>query len=235
MKKKSPYLPFFIIGGALVLGFFLISSGSSINNGGRSSYLAGQPQAQQQANISDTSRLKELEGDNPTLGDPNAPVTLVEFGDYQCTFCTRFFKETEPALIEKYVNTGKLKIVFRDLPINGSESQNAAEAAACADEQGEFWSYHDKLYDERRGYQAGVFTDDNLKIFAGQLDLNREQFDSCYDSGKYRDAIRDDARAAARFGARGTPNFFLNGRQIVGAQPLYIFEGLIEEALLKAI
>ena len=232
-NNNSKFLSVGVILGALVLGIFLISAGDKVNQAPRSGHLGNISGQNNQPQGVSLDKLIELEDDDPVLGDSNAPVTLVEFGDYQCTFCTKFFKETEPYLIKEYVNTGKLKIVFRDLPINGSESNNAAEASECADDQGKFWEYHDKLFNERRGYQAGVFTDDNLKFFASELGLDVEEFSSCYDSGKHKSEINNDIRDAARAGARGTPNFFLNGLQIVGAQPISVFRDLIEQELNK--
>jgi len=216
----------FIILGATVIAIFLISIGGKTNVPSTGSHLGNLRQQ-----ISELPNLTSLEDDDPILGDPNAPVTLVEFGDYQCTFCTRFFKETEPILIEKYVKTGKLKMVFRDFVINGRESQNAAEAAQCAGEQGKYWEYHNRLYSERRGYNVGTFKEENLKRFAQELGLDTEQFNKCYDSGKYRDEISKDYQDALRFGSRGTPTFYLNGKQLVGALPSYVFEQAIEQLL----
>lgn len=178
---------------------------------------------------------QSLLDDDPVLGDPKAPVTLVEFGDYQCTFCTKFFKETEKPLIEKYVKTGKVKLIFRDFAINGRESVSAAIASECADEQGKFWEYHDKLYTERRGYNVGVFKQDNLMSFAKELGLNEQQFSDCTKSGKYDEEIASDTRDAQSFGGRGTPTFFLNGQIISGALPLSVFENYIEQAIDQSL
>lgn len=218
--------------GAVGLSVALILIGGKAANQPRRNHLGNGAQRPTQAAQIAPDTIS-LEDDDAVLGNHDAPVTLVEFGDYQCTFCTKFFKETETALIDQYVKTGKLKIVFRDFVINGRESQNAAEAAECAGEQGKYWEYHDRLYSERKGYNVGVFKDDNLKRFASDFGLNEEQFASCYESGKYRQEITKDAQDAARFGARGTPNFFLNGRQIVGAQPYQVFAGLIDQLLIN--
>lgn len=223
MKNKS-IVPLLVIGGAAVFAVLLIALGGRVNpgpNGG------GHPGS----GFNQPPDPAELLGTNPILGQADAPVTLVEFGDYQCTFCTRFFKETEPTLIEKYVKTGKLKIVFRNLAINGRESQNAAEAAQCAADQGKFWEYHDRLFNERRGYNVGVFNKDNLVKFAVDLGLDENQFAGCYNSDRHKDLIAQDGRDAARFGARGTPTFFVNGQQLVGAQPAYVFESAIQQII----
>jgi len=228
MKNKLNIWIGLIVIGAFILGLSLMSVGGRVNNGGGSSYLGNQFGSQSRTT---PSSQVDLIDDDAILGDADAPITLIEFGDYQCSFCTRFFNETEPELIEKYVKTGKMKIVFRDLPINGRESQKAAEAAECAGDQGKYWEFHDKLFSERRGYNVGVFVEENLKRFAKDLGLDEELFDQCYDSGKFKREIAKDAQDASRLGVRGTPNFFLNGRQIVGAQPLSVFESLIEELL----
>ncbi|MBI2670173.1 MAG: DsbA family protein [Candidatus Yanofskybacteria bacterium] len=232
MKNKSLIISISVIAGAIGLSVILILAGGKATNQPERNHLGNSaPRPPQTAQIvPDTA---SLEDNDAVLGNPDAPVTLVEFGDYQCTFCTKFFNETEPTLIDKYVKTGKLKIVFRDLAINGRESQNAAEAAECAGEQEKYWEYHDRLYSERRGYNVGVFKKDNLIKFASDLGLDAEQFSSCYESGKYRQEIAKDSQDAARLGARGTPNFFLNGRQLVGAQPYQVFAGLIDQLLIN--
>jgi len=225
MRNSSKLILFGAVGLAAL--FLVIGGrGNQLPGAGNNSALP------QQDNPSIPDDLSILEGDSPVLGDPNAPVTLVEFGDYQCTFCNKFFNESLSTLIEKYVDTGQLKIVFRDYAINGRESQNAAEAASCANEQGEFWSYHDKLFSERQGYNVGVFKEDNLVNFAGELGLNTDQFRECYKSGKYKGDIADDGKDARRFGVRGTPGFFLNGTLIPGAQPLAFWESAIQQLLL---
>lgn len=221
-----------VIGGAIGIAVLLVVFGGKAQNqplrGGHAAGL-GSPSQQNQV-ITDTVGLEDTDY---VLGDSGAPVTLVEFGDYQCTFCTRFFKETESALIERYVKTGKLKIIFRDLAINGRESNNAAEAAECAGEQGKYWEYHDRLFNERRGYNVGVFKEDNLKRFATDLGLNQEQFAQCYESSKYRSEVSKDTQDARRFGATGTPTFFINGLRLVGAQPIEVFAGTIDQFLTQ--
>ncbi|MBI2063282.1 MAG: DsbA family protein [Candidatus Yanofskybacteria bacterium] len=230
MKNKSLITSISMIAGAIGLSVILILVGGKATNQPTGNHLGNSaPRPQQAAQI--VPGPTSLEDNDAVLGNPDAPITLVEFADYQCTFCTKFFNETESILIDKYVKTGKLKIVFRDLVINGRESQNAAEAAECAGEQEKYWDYHDRLYSERRGYNVGVFKKNNLIKFASDLGLDTEQFSSCYESGKYQQEIAKDSQDAARFGARGTPNFFLNGRQLVGAQPYQVFAGLIDQIL----
>lgn len=219
-----------IIGGSIVLAITLISLGERVDQPTTGGHGAGSLLAPP-SNSNGQPSIAALVSSYPTLGDENAPVELVEFGDYQCTFCAKFFKETESALIKKYVDTGILKIKFKDYPINGSESQAAALGASCANDQGRFWDYHDKLFNERKGYQAGVFTEENLISFAGELGLDSDQFTECYQSGKFRSQVAKDLNDARLVGAKGTPTFFLNGQSVPGAQPLEFWELAIQQML----
>src|SRR3989344_3864039 len=128
------------------------------------------------------------------LGDQNAPVVFVEYGDYQCPFCGKFFKDIEPTLREKYIKTGKVKFIYRDFAFLGDESLWASNAARCAGEQGKFWQYHDYLYSNQSGENQGAFSKSNLKSFAPALGLVQEKFNSCLDSEKYTDAIKKETK-----------------------------------------
>lgn len=177
----------------------------------------------------DAALLAFLEETDVALGDPTAPVVLVEFGDYQCTFCTRFFFDTKATLVEDYVDTGVLRYVFRDFPVNGKESQQSAEASECANEQGAFWEYHDKLYLERTGYNTGAFSRANLIKYADDIGLDVAAFTVCYDEGRYEDEVAQDMRDGRTVGVSGTPTFFINGQRLVGAQPTEVFVAAIEQ------
>ena len=170
---------------------------------------------------------------DPVLGSPNAPITLVEFSDFQCTFCNRFFFQTEPALKTKYIDTGKVKLIYKDLAINGRESTFAAQAAQCAHDQGKFWEYHDLLFRKRTGYNDGTFSRENLKLYAQEVGLNQSEFSTCVDSQKHKDTVEADRGIALAVGARGTPTFYINGIVLVGAQPLQIFEQIFEAELKR--
>ena len=173
----------------------------------------------------------DLADDDPFLGSPDAPVTIVEFGDFQCPFCGRFFKTTEQEIIEAYVKTGKAKLVYRDFPLTSihEEAQKSAEASECADEQGKFWEYHDLLY--TRQDQLSV---KHYKAWAAELGLNTAQFDQCLDSGKYAAEVQKDFQDGQAAGVRGTPGTFVNGRLVEGALPFVQFQTIIEEELRKA-
>ena len=172
----------------------------------------------------------DLADDDPFLGNPAAPVTIVEFADFQCPFCGRFTKTTEQEIIETYVKTGKAKFVYRDFPLTSihEEAQKSAEAGECADEQGKFWEYHDVLY--QRQDQLSV---KHYKAWAAELGLNTGQFDECLDSGKYAAEVQKDFRDGQSAGVRGTPGTFVNGRLVEGALPFGQFQPVIEEELQK--
>ncbi len=167
----------------------------------------------------------------PVLGDPNAPVTIVEYGDFQCPSCGAFFGSVEPALKARYIDTGKAKLVFKNFPWIGPESKRAAEAAACAGAQGRFWEYHDALYANQHGENAGFLTPETLKTFAARLGLDTAAFGACLDSGAYRAAVVADFNEVRRLGLTGTPTFLINGQRIVGAQSFQVFASVIDAKL----
>lgn len=170
-------------------------------------------------------------GHLPVLGDKNAKVTVVEFADFQCPFCERFFKDVEVNIIKDYVNTGKVKFAFRHYAFLGQESTWAAEASECANEQGKFWEYHDYLYSHQGPENSGAFAKDKLEDFAKQLGLNSEQFNSCLETDKYAKAVADDLSAGQKAGVQGTPATFINGQIIIGTQPYSAFKTIIDQAL----
>lgn len=176
----------------------------------------------------------DIAGDAPFLGDPKAPVTVVEFADFQCPFCGRFFQTVEVPVVDQYVKTGKVKFVYRDFAFLGPESEDAAVAARCAGEQGKFWEYHDYLYSHQQGENEGAFAKANLKKFARAVaGIDGVKFDACLDQERYMNAVRADTAAGKSYGVTGTPATFINGRLVSGAQPLAQFVSVIEEELKK--
>jgi protein-disulfide isomerase len=170
----------------------------------------------------------DLTDDDPAKGDKNAPVTIVEFSDYQCPFCQRFVQQTLPLINERYVKTGKVRLVFRDYPLPFHQyAQKAAEASECADEQGKFWEMHDKLFSTS---ELGI---DTLKNFAKEIGLDTTKFNSCLDSGKYASEVQKDMTDGSKYGVRGTPAFLINGVLVSGAQPFQNFQTVIEQELNK--
>ncbi len=161
-------------------------------------------------------------------GPKDAPVTIVEFSDFQCPYCSRVIG-TLKEVVRLYPQ--QVRLAFRDFPIASlhPKAQKAAEAARCAGEQGKFWEYHDILFES----QAQATTAD-FKRFAGQLKLDAGRFAACLDSGKHAAAVAADVQEGTRLGITGTPTFFINGRLVVGALPLETFQRLIERELRRA-
>jgi protein-disulfide isomerase len=161
------------------------------------------------------------------LGDDDAPITIIEFSDYECPFCTRFYLNTLPQIKSEYIDTGKVKLIYRDYPLGfHANAQKAAEAAECAGEQGKYYEMHDKLFDE--GVDGGV---SSFKQYAKEIGLNAEEFNECLDSGEMASEVQKDFQDGQRAGVQGTPTFFINGKILKGAQPFEVFKQIIEEEL----
>src|ERR687892_2685467 len=167
-------------------------------------------------------------GKGPTLGSASAKVTIVEFSDFQCSFCRKFWADTLPKLKDTYIKQGKARFVYRHFAILGKFSEQAAMATECAGEQGKFWAYHDKLFANQGGLG---FTQPKLEQYGRELGLNDANFKHCLTAEKYRKKIEGETAVAASLGARGTPTFFVNGRLIVGAQPFEAFQSVLDEEL----
>ena len=178
--------------------------------------------------------------DDPVKGNPNAPVTVIEYSDFACPFCSRFFTQTLPQLEENYIDTGKIKFVYKDLPLD-SLHPNARPthiAAECADEQGKFWEYHDVLFEKQSEWQRLPSTDlsSTLTAYASDLGLQSASFESCLQSQDIADEVNKDSLEAASYGATGTPTFFIGTEKdgfikLVGAQPYAVFQNEIDKLL----
>ncbi len=164
----------------------------------------------------------------PAKGSEAAPITIIEFSDFQCSYCRKFWKETLPRLEAEYVKAGKIRFVYRHLAILGEQSVSAGRAAECAREQGKFWEYHDKLF---AGQGPFAFATGNLKGYAKDLGLDSVAFNQCFDSGKYAQKVDAETGVGKMLGLRGTPSFFINGRPLIGAHPFETFQLVIEEEL----
>jgi len=217
-----------VVAGVIIAGAIIYTGGfGSAARGPAASPVAGD-QTGNQANAAAAIDAAALPDDDPSLGNPNAPVTIVEFSDFQCPYCARFFANTLGALKDKYVKTGKVRFVYRDFPLSSihSEATGAAEAAACANEQGKFWEYHDKIFQNQQALGAA-----NYKQWAKDLGLNAAAFNQCVDARRYADEVQKDFNDGRKAGISGTPTFFINGKMVVGALPIEEFEIAIEEAL----
>lgn len=179
------------------------------------------------------SQKNLIENGSPIMGNPNAPITILEWGDYQCTFCYRFHESSLDIIITEYVNTGKVKIVFKDFPLNGPDSILAAEASYCANEQGKYWPYHDELYSNWAGERTGWVNYDSLNKFAKSVDLELEQFSSCLNDHKYQQKILELERFGKDLGIDATPSFLIfNNEKIIkirGNQPIDAFRQAIDD------
>ena len=166
-------------------------------------------------------------------GDPEAPVTIIEFGDFQCPFCGRFATGAGRQIDEEYIQNGDVRFGYLHFAFLGPESQWAGEASECAAEQDTFWEYHDRLFDNQSGENRGAFNKDNLKRFAAELGFDQQSFDECLDSGKYASLEQEETQAAQTLGVRSTPSFLINGEPLVDAQPFDVFKQYIEAAMGK--
>ncbi len=169
--------------------------------------------------------------DDPVIGPKDAKVTIIEFSDFQCPFCRRFWSETLPLIKERYIQTGKARLVYRDFPIDSIHpfARKAAEAAECADEQGKFWEYHDALFADFDSWQQPGT--EAFKRIAQDLGLEATGFAACVDSEKYAQEVEKDLHDGSRAGITGTPTFFINGLMVEGAMPFSEFEIRIESQL----
>ena len=169
--------------------------------------------------------------DDPVLGNENAPVTMVEFSDFQCPFCGTFRRETFNKIKEEYIDTNKIKLIYRDFPLREIHpfAQKAAEAAECADEQGKFWEYHDILFENQQ-----KLDDEDLKKYAADLKLDTSEFNDCLESGKMTEEVNKDYNEGSSYGIDGTPAFFINGISLSGALPFESFKTIIDKELAKA-
>jgi protein-disulfide isomerase len=158
--------------------------------------------------------LPDVPGDGRAIGSPDAPVTVVEYGDYQCPGCGYFAQNYEHRIFEEYVATGKVRFEYRDYAFIGGESTRAAEAAFCALDQGAFWPYHQTLFANQHGENEGAFSAARLRSAAGQLGLDGERFATCLDDGTYADRVTAMRKEAVALGVLGTPSFVVNGKLI---------------------
>ncbi len=170
---------------------------------------------------------------SPILGSESAPITIIEFGDYQCEQCYKWYHNTKDSIVQNYIETGKANLIFVDLAILGRDSPKAAAATYCAEEQGKYWEYHDLLYTFQEGVNSGWANSERLKAFAFSLELDTELFDSCVDSGKFAKRVQFNTNEAKKQGATGTPTFIIvnsDGEQqkIGGAQPYSVFQKVLD-------
>jgi len=176
-------------------------------------------------------------GKLPTLGNKDAKVTVVEFSDFQCPFCKKYFDDSHAQLKTDYIDTGKIQFAYRHYPLSSIHplAQKAAEAAECANDQGKFWDYHDQLFGQQATWSALAATAavDSFVDMAGTVGLDTTQFRSCLEDSKDKKNVDDDAAVGNQVQVDGTPTFFINGTRLVGALPYSEIKKVIDQELSK--
>jgi len=247
--KKSPNRKWLVMGiglacaliallavvAALVVNYFgpRIGSVSISNSAGPTSVpdITDTPQSQV-INVRMPPTRDHPQADHNKMGDPNAPVKIVEYADYQCPYCMHYWEETEPQVIQNDVATGKVFYEYHSFGgFLGAESAAAANAAYCADDQGKFWEYHDILFANWTGERVGDFAPAKLRQYAAAIHLNLDQFNTCLDTSAHQNLVDQDAADGKAAGVQGTPSFIINGKLIPGALPYADFQQNIDAAL----
>jgi len=242
-RKRDMFLPISILAAALMLGgaivFATLYKGGTAAvppSGGNATSTGNQ--AVVTSSTASTAQAMTLGPRDAILGNASATVTLIEYGDYQCPYCSEFFQQTEPQIIQNYVNTGKVRMVFRDFAFLGPESTAAAGAAQCAEDQNKVWAYHDALYTAKLGDEAnggseddGFYTPAEFLKLAQRVGLNIPTFTTCINNNADANIVAQEKSAATAIGVDSTPSFLINGTMISGAQPYSVFQQALDAAL----
>lgn len=194
-------------------------------------FLVFYPESETNPNLLTTTKL--ISGGSPILGNSNAPITILEWGDYQCTFCYKFHQSTLDVINEEFVKTGKVKLIFKDFPLNGPDSFLAAQAAYCAQDQERYWQFHNELYKNWAGERTGWITRNSLEKFANTINLNLDEFNKCLDEKKYEQKVTTLHEFGKEIGIDATPSFLVfNDEKIIkirGNQPIEVFLKTFDE------
>lgn len=242
--KTNLFLPISIILAAVIISGTILYSKSGYSRGGTAAVIDQQlntaPVGHQIGNQSKISV-----DDDPVLGNKNAPLTLIEFSDFECPFCKRSFDQLLPELKKNYIDTGKLKLVYRDFPLSfHANAHKEAEAAGCARDQSDnttYFKFHDQIFTQTTSNGTGLALT-QLPVIAKSLGLNVAQFQQCLDSGKFKNEVDKDISDGTSAGVSGTPSWFIgssskdgviNGTLVVGAQPFSTFKVIIDDELNK--
>jgi protein-disulfide isomerase len=182
--------------------------------------------------------MEDLADDDAFMGEENAPVTIVEFSEFQCPYCGKYFNDAYPQIMEKYVETGNVKYVFRDFPLSfHAGAYPAALASECVRDQGgdeAYFEMHDRLFENQNvlGYDSDTLKS-TLVSYAEALGADKGEFLECYENDTFKEEIYADMSYGQSIGISGTPSFIVNGELLVGAQPFEAFEQIIEAALAE--
>jgi len=237
-RRRDLFLPVSILAAAVMVGgaivFATLYKGGAAPAGGN----GNNGNAAVATSTTNPAQAMTLGPRDAILGNTNAKVTLVEYGDYQCPYCVEFFSQTQPQIIQNYVNTGKVKVVFRDFAFLGTESTAAANAAQCAEDQNKLWAYHDALYaaklgDDNKGgtEDDGFYSSAEFVKLAQQVGLDIPTFTSCIGNNTDASIVAQEKGDAANVGINSTPSFIVNGTMITGAQPYSAFQQALDSAL----
>lgn len=169
--------------------------------------------------------------DDPVLGSLDAPVTMIEYSEYLCPYCRRFVLETMPLIEEEYIETGRVKLVFRDFPVHGEGAVLMAMVAECAADQDKFWEMHVLLFERVEDWSQSEELLTTLKAYGEEVGVNEDQFVDCLETGSPLPRVQEDYNIGVQDGVRGTPSFLINGTLVVGAQPFEEFQRVIEDEL----
>jgi len=221
-----------VLGLLLVLsvftGGFGLGSGSNSLSGAVVAAPSGEAPSPQAPSVG-VADMKVLADDDPFMGKEDAPVTIVEFSDYECPFCARFYQQTLPQIKSQYIDTGKVKFVYRDFPLGfHQQAEPAAIAANCAGEQDKYFEYHDKIFNS--GGAAGKSNAD-YKKWGQELSLDAAKWEACTKDSAQRQEIQKDMADGSAVGIQGTPGFIINGKLVSGAQPFSVFQQVIDAEL----
>lgn len=226
---KEYFLPVSILAAAvLISGTLVYTTGVKSPSGSAGSL--------NDNSVQEPKVLLNLSVNDAVLGNAKAPVTIVEYSDFQCPFCGRFYTQTASQLIETYVKTGKAKFVYRNFPFLGEESVNAAQATECSKDQGKFWEYHNAIFNAeiKDGQEHNGNLNRSLFLsLAAAVGLDSAKFQACLDTNKYADVVDKEYSDAQQLGVQATPTFFVNGTKLEGAYPFAQFKTVIDNELAK--
>lgn len=241
-EQSNRYIPLAIVAAGIIIAGAIYVSNTGTKSSTGSAAITGPSGTNDLAPPTSLppqgSTVAEVSADDDAfLGKESAPVIVIEFSDFQCPFCRRFWSDTLPQLKSTYIDTGKVKFVYRDFPLQFHQgAEPAAEGAECAEDQGKFWEMHDAIFEGQNAQGQGTiqFTKDDVKKWAAGAGLDMQKFNECLDSEKYKAEVAKDYADGTKAGVSGTPTLFINGRSVVGAQPLTSFSTIIDEELKKA-
>jgi protein-disulfide isomerase len=237
-SRKSPMLPLVVAALAVlvtVVAFAAPKLGGADADEGRPVRDVRQSEPAPQDDDPLAALARREPGDPMALGDADAPVVMIAYSEFQCPFCGKFARDTEPELVKRYVEDGTLRIEWRDFPYLGPESRVAALGGRAAAEQGKFWQFHDAMYDDQLPPNSGNLDEDYLVGVAEKAGLDVDRFRGQLRRGDdLAKAVDKDFAEGQSIGVNGTPAFLVNGRPIMGAQPLPVFSKAIEQAARAA-